>query len=158
MFAIITKFAWLLLQPSSLIAAALAFGLWRVRQANLIAARRWLSGALAALLVCGGTSLSDVLILPLEDRFTRPDLTNAEIAGLIVLGGSEDAAVAAARNVIAVNEASERLIEGVALARRFPKARLVFAGGGAVASSAGESEAVAAGRPVRGAWRCARSH
>jgi uncharacterized SAM-binding protein YcdF (DUF218 family) len=146
MFAIFTKYAWLFLQPSSLIAAALAIALWRVRQANLISVRRWLSGALAALLLCGGTSISDLLIIPLEDRFARPDLANADITGLIVLGGSEDAAVAAARNVIAVNEASERLIEGVALARRFPKARLVFAGGGDVLSSARESEAAAAGR------------
>ncbi len=146
MFAIFTKYAWLLLQPSSLIAAALAVALWRVQQADLRAARRWLSGALAGLLLCGGTSISDLLIIPLENRFTRPDLDDADITGLIVLGGSEDAAVAAARNVIAVNEASERLIEGVALARRFPKARLVFTGGGEVSSRAGESEAATAGR------------
>ncbi len=146
MFAFFTRIAWLLLQPSSLMIGAVVVGLLLVRRGRAKAASRWLTTAIIALLVCGGTSLSDIFVAPLEDRFPRPDLSNARITGLIVLGGSEDATVAAARQVIAVNDAAERLIEAVALALRFPSARLVFTGGGGVLSDAKEPEAQAANR------------
>ena len=146
MFAVFTKIAWIVLQPSSLIAIAAMFGLWRLRQGRHQAARRWLAGATAALLIGGLSPASDLLIAPLEDRFPRPDLTGARIDGLIVLGGSEDTQVASVRHVIAVNEAAERYIEAVVLTRRFPGARVVFTGGGEVMNGASEPEAATAAR------------
>jgi uncharacterized SAM-binding protein YcdF (DUF218 family) len=64
-------------------------------------------------------------MMPLEDRFPRPDLT-APVDGIIVLGGSVDTLVSKGRGVSALNEAGERLTKGAALAKRFPDARLVF--------------------------------
>ncbi len=46
-----------------------------------------------------------------------------------MLGGAEDARVAAARHVHALNEAGERMTEAAALARRYPKAKVVYTGG-----------------------------
>ena len=146
MFALFTKVSWLVLQPSSLIAMALLVGLALLWRDRIGAARRWLGGGIAALLICGFGSLSDVLIIPLEDRFPRPNLDTATITGLIVLGGSEDARVGGARGVIAVNDAGERIIEIAALARRFSEARLLVSGGGDVTSDATESEAATASR------------
>ena len=51
------------------------------------------------------------------------------VAGIIILGGFEDGWVSAGRPGLAVNEAAERLTEGVRLARRWPQAKLVFTGG-----------------------------
>lgn len=146
MFAIFTRAAWTFGQPSSLIAISLIIGLWYLARHRHAPARRWIMGATAALLVCGLSPLSGLLIQPLEDRFPRPDLQGARVDGLIVLGGSEEAKVAAARGVIAVNDAAERLIETAGLARRFPNARVVFTGGGEALSTAREPEAATAAR------------
>jgi uncharacterized SAM-binding protein YcdF (DUF218 family) len=67
-----------------------------------------------------------------------------EIAGIILLGGFEDGWVTAGRSQLAVNEAAERLTEGVRLAHRFPKASIVFSGGVGLVFKDG----VAAAEPV----------
>ena len=146
MFALFTKIAWIILQPSSLICIANGIGLWQLRRGQVAPAYRWLLGAFAALLIGGLTSLSDVLIMPLENRFPRPDVSQRRVDGLIVLGGAEVASVSAARNVIAVNDAAERYIDAIVLARRFPEARVVFTGGGEALGDAGETEAASAAR------------
>lgn len=133
MFFYPAKILWFLLQPSSLVLAALiggailAFTSWRCL------ARRLLWGATIALLVFGLSPLRDVLVQPLEWRFPRAEIERAgiPISGIIVLGGAEDSRSADSPELASVNEAAERYIEAVALARRLPGARLVFSGGSA---------------------------
>ena len=146
MFAVITKIAWTLLQPSSLLAFAAGVGIRQLRRGRPVSAFRWLAGAFTALLVFGLAPVGDLLIMPLESRFPRPDLSGASVDGLIVLGGAEDTRVASSRGVVAVNEAAERYIEAVVLARRFPTARIVFTGGGEALSGVSETEAATASR------------
>jgi uncharacterized SAM-binding protein YcdF (DUF218 family) len=145
-FALLTKIAWTLMQPSSLLVLAMLIGIWQLQCGRLVVARRWLVGAVAALLIMGLSPLGDVLVVALENRFPRPDLATADVDGLIIIGGAEDATIAGARGVIALNAAAERYIDAMVLARRFPKARVVFSGGGEVLSGADESEAVSARR------------
>jgi uncharacterized SAM-binding protein YcdF (DUF218 family) len=111
-------------------------------------ALRLVWGAAAALAVCGLSPLGDVLIKPLEDRFVRGDVgeDGAKIAGIIVLGGAEDSRVVGRPELAALNEAAERYIEGVVLARRLVHARLIFTGGSGALLSVQEPEAVRAGR------------
>jgi uncharacterized SAM-binding protein YcdF (DUF218 family) len=147
LFFVLSKILWFLFQPSSVIAMMIAGGLalqWtRCKAWGL---RLMLSGT-ALLFVLGLSPIGGALILPLEERFPRPALDDAEtFAGIIVLGGAEDARVGAARNVSAVNEAAERLSETVTLARRFPQARIVFTGGSAALLTAKAPEADAARR------------
>jgi uncharacterized SAM-binding protein YcdF (DUF218 family) len=116
-------------QPSSILLFLLILGgallwsrHWRVG--------RWLIVVSAAIVLVGGLlPTGNWLILPLEQRFERPDLTGKTVDGIIILGGGEDSRVAKARNVHGLNEAGERFTEGIALARRFPNAKLVFTGG-----------------------------
>jgi len=144
LFFYVSKLAWFVVQPSSLIALLLIGGLvlafWR---------RRWglrLAWAGAALYVIAGFSpLGHWLMLPLEERFPRPEL-RAPVDGIIVLGGSVDTLVTKGRGITALNEAGERLSEGAALARRFPEARLVFSGGSAKVFHRGGTEASGAQR------------
>jgi uncharacterized SAM-binding protein YcdF (DUF218 family) len=71
-----------------------------------------------------------MLALPLEERFSRANLADGRpVDGIIILGGGEETHIPATRRVQSITEAGERLTEGLALALRFPKARLVFTGG-----------------------------
>jgi uncharacterized SAM-binding protein YcdF (DUF218 family) len=133
MFFYVAKIVWFLAQPSSLIAIALAMGAILAGTAWRRFGRRLLIAGLAALLVCGLSPLSDALIVPLENRFPRPDLASGRpITGIVVLGGAEDSRANPPRELAGLNEAAERMTEAVALARRFPEARLVFTGGSAL--------------------------
>src|SRR5262245_29467814 len=67
-------------------------------------------------------------MLPLEQRFARADL-EGEVDGIVVLGGAEEARISLERAAHALNEAGERFTEAIALARRYPKAKVAFTGG-----------------------------
>lgn len=131
MFYMASKIFWLLAQPSSLCAIAIAIGLLLIafnrRRAGL-----WMAGlGLAMLVAAGFLPLGNYLVLPLEERFAGEKLPEpgAKVAGIIILGGFEDGWVSAGRGGLALNEAAERLTEGVRLAKRWPEARVVFTGG-----------------------------
>jgi uncharacterized SAM-binding protein YcdF (DUF218 family) len=127
----ISKLVWLLIQPSMLLIVLLLTGvalLWTRWQR---AARAALLGAAALVVIGGILPLSTWLILPLEARFPRADLSGRPIDGIVILGGGEEARVAATRHVHALNMAGERMTEAMALARKYPNARVVFAGGSA---------------------------
>ena len=146
MFYIVSKILWFVVQPSTLVALAFCYGLFRLYRLDFERGRKWLMGATMALLVLGFSPLSDLLIQPLEDRFPRARLDGAPITGIIVLGGAEDARIAGERELMALNEAAERMTEAVALARKLPQARLVFTGGSSDLIRSKEAEADTAGR------------
>ena len=73
--------------------------------------------------------IAELLLLPLENRFPVPSVDSKRIDGIIVLGGSEEPQISFARKQYALNEGGERLISFASLAKRFPKARLIFSGG-----------------------------
>ncbi len=129
MYHPIAKVLWFSLQPSSLILILLITG------AALLFTRHWKAGrrlvvVSGALFLIGGMPpLGNVLILPLEQRFARADLSRRDVDGIIVLGGVEDARVAAGRHVHAMNEAGERITEAAALALRYPRAKVLFTSG-----------------------------
>ena len=148
MFYVVAKVLWFLLQPSSLMIGAVVAGvaLTGTRWRRLARVSLW--GGILALAIGGLSPLSDALIWPLEYRFEPPDLERegAPIAGIIVLGGGADRQAAGSPQVAALNEAAERYTEAIVLARRFPGARLVFAGGSGGLVTVEEPEAEAAGR------------
>jgi uncharacterized SAM-binding protein YcdF (DUF218 family) len=147
MFFYAAKILWFFAQPSSAIAFALTLGTILVGTAWHRLGRWLLVGGLAALLVCGLTPLSELLILPLENRFPRPDLARGgPVTGVIILGGAEDARSDPPRELAGLNEAAERVTEAVVLARRFPDARVVFAGGSAAMLTTELPESVTMGR------------
>jgi uncharacterized SAM-binding protein YcdF (DUF218 family) len=67
-------------------------------------------------------------LTPLEDRFSRP-LPPAHVDGIIVLGGAIEAVISTERGIPSLNASAERMTDFVALARRYPDAKLVFTGG-----------------------------
>jgi uncharacterized SAM-binding protein YcdF (DUF218 family) len=67
------------------------------------------------------------LIGPLETRFGIPDITG-DVAGVIVLSGSEHVAVSQRYGEPQLGSAGDRLTTFLRLAARFPQARLVHSG------------------------------
>jgi len=130
MFFYIAKGLWFLLQPSTLIALLIGYGAVLIWTGWARWGRRFVTFGAVLLLVAGLSPLGNALILPLENRFPRADLDNPPApTGFIVLGGADDRLVGTARQVPALNEAAERLVEAAILARRFPEAKIAFSGG-----------------------------
>jgi uncharacterized SAM-binding protein YcdF (DUF218 family) len=132
MFFYLAKAVWFLLQPSTLIALLIGYGAILIWTGWARWGRRFVTIGAILLLIAGLSPLGNALILPLEDRFPRSDLdAPPPPTGFIILGGAEDRLVGTARNVPALNEAAERLVEAAILARRFPEAKIAFSGGDA---------------------------
>jgi uncharacterized SAM-binding protein YcdF (DUF218 family) len=144
----LSKILALLAQPSTIAVLCIIAGLWMMRSGE--AGRRarrlaWLG--VAALLVGGLTPIGNALVLPLEQRFAsvpRP-APDDRVDGIILLGGFEDGWISSGRGGLGLNEAAERVTEGLRLALRHPEAKVVFTGGvgGLLASRAEASGAVA---------------
>lgn len=143
MFHVLAKLFWPLLQPSALIVIVLLLGVALLYGRRLEPARWLLTVGLFALLVCGYTPLSDLLVRPLENRFPRADLERGAegLAGLIVLGGGEDGRASPPREIAGLNEAAERYTEAVALWRRYPHLRVVLSGGSSTLAGRDGTEA-----------------
>lgn len=130
MFFFTSKILWFCLQPSCLLLTLMLVGAVLVVVGYQTVGRRLMLATAILLLFGGVLPLSTWLILPLEQRFTRTDLSGRPVEGIVVLGGMEDPRVSTARHAHAIDEAAERLTEAAALARRFPQAKIVLTGGG----------------------------
>ncbi|MEE8333897.1 MAG: YdcF family protein [Alphaproteobacteria bacterium] len=75
--------------------------------------------------------VGEAMLATLEERFPAPRAIAAPVDGIIVLGGAVRQRLTLARGQPALNEHAERMTEFVALARRFPTAKLAFTGGSA---------------------------
>lgn len=121
----IGKIAWLVLRPGNLLLILAVVGLLGGR-------RRW--ARTAALTGIGGLVLATLLpigawlLAPLENRFPQPGWPE-RVDGVIVLGGGVVPEITAARDSVTFNEGAERQTAMLAIARRYPQARIVFTGG-----------------------------
>lgn len=141
MFFVLSKTAGFLAVPSNLIVIVGLFGLVLMPTRFSRAGRRLLATGFVFLVVAGVTPLGRVLLLPLEQRFPAWDDTRGAPDGIVVLGGAVNPELSAARGQVSLNESAERLTEVAALARRYPAARIVFAGGNASLIPGGLPEA-----------------
>ena len=123
---------------AKLVGVALEVETWLVLLALLAAWAAWrerirlvkgVSGLLAVMIVVIGVfPLGDVLLRPIEGAIPATEALGA-IDGIIVLGGGEDVQATAASGQPQLSEGGDRYMAGTALARRYPEARLLFAGG-----------------------------
>lgn len=129
MIYLASKVFWLLVQPLSLaffailIAVACGWIGWR-RAGSLLS-------ALAALIlfVTLFTSTGALLLQTLEDRIARAEMPASGPGCIIMLGGGIEAEVIAARGGFEMNQAGDRFIETLRLARLHPDARILVSGG-----------------------------
>jgi uncharacterized SAM-binding protein YcdF (DUF218 family) len=145
LFFYAAKLVWFVLQPPVALLLLLIGGLLLAAGGSYRLGGALAAIALAGLFAAAFTPLGPALLLPLEKRFERVEPTGP-VTGIIVLGGGTerepetgDVALAAA--------ASDRMAEALALARRFPEARIVFSGGsGDLVPADGVTEGAAARR------------
>lgn len=131
MFYYISKLVWFLIQPSSFFTLIILTGVVACATARgIVWGRRLLVVGVLLLLLGGLSPLANLFMLPLENRVARADLpAQANVTGIIILGGAENGRVSRARGAMAMNEAGERITEAVLLAKRFPGAKVVWSGG-----------------------------
>jgi uncharacterized SAM-binding protein YcdF (DUF218 family) len=81
------------------------------------------------LAVCGFGPVGNLLLYPLESRFPAWTPSQGPPDGIIVLGASIDVDLSAAHGTPVVTTASDRILMTATLARKYPKARVVYTGG-----------------------------
>jgi uncharacterized SAM-binding protein YcdF (DUF218 family) len=130
MFHSVAKLLTFVVQPSSLLVLLIAAGVvltWR--EGWLRSGRRMIACGAAGLVAAGILPAGNLMMVPLEQRYDGVAPPSGQVAGIILLGGFEDGWVSRGRGGLALNEAAERLTEGVRLALKHPQAKLVFTGG-----------------------------
>lgn len=133
MFFMLSKIFWILGAPSHwlallVVATALSLLLRWQRAAKLFAL-----AAVALILVAWLAAIP--LARAWENRYPRPPWPR-HVDGILVLGSGFDSALLRQRHAPQSNDGAYRLIEGLAAARHYPDARLVFAGGSGVLGGA----------------------
>ncbi len=132
---------WSVLNPTALIAIAFVAG------ALLLFTRLWrlgrlLAGASAMVLIAlVALPVGDWIVAPLERRYAVPETLPDNVAGIIVLGGAIDTRQTGLVGLVSLNARGERIIAFVDLARRYPRARLVYTGGSVPTKGGERSEA-----------------
>jgi uncharacterized SAM-binding protein YcdF (DUF218 family) len=129
LFFWISKLAWFVIAPDSLLfllILGVCILLWRKRYRP---ARRLLGVIVGALLIVGLFPVGQWVFYPLEIRFSANPKLPESVTGIVVLGGGEDALRSELWHQIEVNDAAERLLAFLSLAKQYPLAKLVFTGG-----------------------------
>ncbi len=125
---ILSKVLWFVFRPGTFALILALVGLaamWRGRRWG-----RWpLLAGLGFFVMVIVVPVGPLMLMPLEERFSRPTDAPARVDGIVVLGGAVDQNLTEARGIPALNGAAERMTEAVVLARRYPEARIVFTGG-----------------------------
>ncbi|HEX7028211.1 MAG TPA: YdcF family protein [Gammaproteobacteria bacterium] len=125
----LSKTGWALASPGGLLVLAVV-SIWLLLKMRALVAARLLALLLAlSLTVIALFPVGEWLLYPLETRFAHnPDLPHA-VDGIIVLGGSIDSFKSASWNQVEIRSTAEREFNFLMLARRYPRAKLIFTGG-----------------------------
>jgi uncharacterized SAM-binding protein YcdF (DUF218 family) len=121
-----SKLAWGLVAPGSLLTFMLVFG-WALSACGVRAGRALCLLAVLGFLAIAVLPVGEWALTPLENRtsFNPPD----SVAGIVVIGGDEQTTITAARGMPTALDSMRRYVTFADLARRYPDAQLVFAGG-----------------------------
>lgn len=92
----------------------------------------WAGASLVAVWALAALPVGDWATAPLERRYAIPEALDPAPDGIIVLGGAVETRTWRVTGQIHFNEAGERLTEGLRLAKRFPEAKVLLSGGGAL--------------------------
>lgn len=127
----ISKLIGGLLAPGTLLLLAL-IGVWIWRRRAPLLAHLLLFTSTVFVAALSLLPLGHWLIWPLEARFPAPSALHLDhVDGIIVLGGGLNADEGFLTGQPALNDAGDRITRFVALARKYPDARLVWSGGSA---------------------------
>lgn len=127
LFFWLSKILWAAAAPGSLVVLS-AVAIWVLLKLDAVRAARRLAGLLLpALLLVTLFPVGEWLLYPLESRFSGE--LPSTVDGIIVLGGSIDPVKSEAWSQPELRATAEREFNFLALAARYPRARLAFTGG-----------------------------
>jgi uncharacterized SAM-binding protein YcdF (DUF218 family) len=145
LFFWIAKVGWAVIAPDTLLVLSVVFALYLTVRGCRKAAAALIGMLAAGMLAIAIWPVGEWLFYPLEAAYpTNPDLVDVD--GVILLSGAEDPLRSEHWNQPLLNAAAERHFAFMALARRFPDARLVFSGGNGPRGAQGLTEARVAQR------------
>jgi uncharacterized SAM-binding protein YcdF (DUF218 family) len=127
----LSKTFWLIAQPLNTIVLLMIAGLALRAAGRARAGLMALNAGAIYLLTATIVPLGQLLLLPLESRFEKPVPLPEHVDGIIVLGGAISSDISHARGEVTLGEPAERVTALVALAHRYPDARLVYSSGNA---------------------------
>lgn len=127
-FLVASKVVWFFLRPETLLFLLFALPLVFLRHGRIAAATRSLAIALSIMVAIAVFPVGNLVLNPLERSYPVNPLIDDAI-GILVLGGAEDVGPLYTGQIAQVNEAGERLIVTMDLARRFPEAVVLYSGG-----------------------------
>ncbi|MBN9064309.1 MAG: hypothetical protein BGP06_13655 [Rhizobiales bacterium 65-9] len=148
MFNFLSKLSWLFFTPSNLLILLTLVGAALCWTRFARSGRSLALAASGLLLAAGLTPLSAFVIAPLEDRF--PDWRSGPRhppQGIIILSGGVNTEISEKRIYpLELNDAGDRILALVELARAYPEAKLVFTGaiGSFLGGTGGEADEVRA--------------
>src|SRR4051812_30881983 len=146
LFFILSKVLGAFVIPSNFLMLTGAAGLALTMTRFTRAARWFVFGSLITLAIVGFSPVGNALLIPLENRFPPWDESNRAPDGIIVLGGAIDGE--SRRHELSLNDALERLTVVPELAKRYPRARILYSGGSGTLSPVGIAEASLAKRQL----------
>lgn len=127
-FFICSKLFGTLARPESWIVILLIAAVFASRTSRKRAGRGFTKASLLLIVGIGTLPIGELLMRPLEMKFPADPFLRAP-SGIIILGGGEDGSAMRATGLPGVNEAGERFLAGMALAREYPDAKVLFTGG-----------------------------
>ncbi|KXF77384.1 hypothetical protein ATN84_08315 [Paramesorhizobium deserti] len=129
MFFAISKIIWLLVQPITLLLVGILASMLAIAFSRRRLALTFSAITVTLFLLVSFTTLGNLLLLPLEERFPAKPALPDHIDGIVVLGGFMEGEVNASRGGHEINGAGDRIIETMRLAQLYPEARIVISGG-----------------------------
>jgi uncharacterized SAM-binding protein YcdF (DUF218 family) len=125
----LSKILWWFFQPTKLWLMLVVLGIVLLYIGRRDAGRNLLTAMVILAFLTVFLPVQSWIAGPLEQRFPRLTELPTKVDGIIVLGGAADELVTASSGQATLNNAAERMTEAVAIARRYPTAKLVFSGG-----------------------------
>ena len=129
MFFFLSKTLGVLLLPANFLILAGAAGAILLLTGFVSLGRKVVIASTLVLAFCAFSPIGNLLLYPLEARFPSCDGGQGAPDGIIVLGGAIETDLSAAHGTAVFSSSVDRIIAAVALARRYPNARVVFSGG-----------------------------
>ena len=140
MFYTISKIGWLLVDPPTFLILLASIGLVLTRLRKGWLGSSLLATSIALLAALSILPLGEIFMERLENRFPPYVDDGAGVNGLIVLGGAIDPALYIAHPGSGLSGAVARITEAARLARQYPRARVIFSGGGDLTAGAQTTE------------------
>ena len=131
MFFVLSKTIGIMLLPTNFLIGIGFLGAILVVTQLARLGRKLLTGSIVLLAVCGFSPLGNLLLYPLEARFPPWDPARGAPDGIVILGGAIDADLSVSHGTAVFTRAADRVVEAAALARQYPKARIIYSGGSA---------------------------